>query len=60
MVKAAYQQAAKRLHPDRNAQLPVAQQAVLQQQFQELQTAYEVLRNEDKRKVYDAGGNVDT
>lgn len=59
-VKQAYRRQAKRLHPDRHGGLPAAQQAALQQQFQELQAAYEVLRDEKKRKVYDAGGHVET
>lgn len=59
-VKQAYKREVKRLHPDRHGRMPAEQQVVLQKQFQELQTAYEVLRDEQKRKVYDAGGHVDT
>ena len=59
-VKQAYRRQVKRLHPDRHGGLPASQQAALQKEFQELQAAYEVLRDVQKRKVYDAGGHVDT
>jgi DnaJ-class molecular chaperone len=58
-VKQGYRREVKRLHPDRHGALPAQEQAIMQQQFQELQQAYEVLRDEQKRKVYDAGGNVE-
>jgi DnaJ-class molecular chaperone len=59
-VKQGYRSEVKRLHPDRHGALPAEQQAIMHQRFQELQKAYEVLRDEEKRKVYDAGGYVDT
>jgi DnaJ-class molecular chaperone len=49
-VKGAYRKLAKKLHPDANKNDPKAAQ-----RFAELNTAYEILGTEDKRKAYDRG-----
>ncbi|KAI6242856.1 Ubiquitin carboxyl-terminal hydrolase [Aphelenchoides fujianensis] len=50
-IKKAYRKLAKELHPDKNQDDPIAQE-----KFQDLGAAYEVLSDEQKRKVYDRGG----
>jgi len=49
-IKKAYRRRAKDLHPDRNQGDPKAQE-----KFSELNTAYEVLGDADKRKQFDRG-----
>lgn len=49
-IKKAYRRRAKDLHPDRNQGDPKAQE-----RFSELNTAYEVLGDTDKRKQFDRG-----
>eukprot|EP00892_Ulva_mutabilis_P001209 jgi/Ulvmu1/11089/UM070_0004.1 len=58
-VKEAYRRRVKEMHPDRHHGRPAAEQAAVRRRFQELQAAYEVLRDARKRKVYDGGGHVD-
>ncbi len=47
-IKAAYRLLAKKFHPDKNAGNKVAEE-----KFKELQHAYSVLSNQEKRKKYD-------
>ncbi len=49
-IKSAYRKLAKKLHPDANKTDPKAAQ-----RFSELNTAYEILSDEAKRKSFDAG-----
>ena len=49
-IKKAYRRRAKDLHPDRNKDDPKAQD-----RFAELNTAYEILGDADKRKQFDRG-----
>ena len=49
-IKKAYRKRAKELHPDRNRDDPKAQD-----RFSELNTAYEILGDEAKRKQFDRG-----
>jgi DnaJ-class molecular chaperone len=49
-IKKAYRKRAKELHPDRNAKDPKAQE-----RFAELNTAYEILGDKDKRRQFDTG-----
>jgi DnaJ-class molecular chaperone len=49
-IKSAYRRLAKRLHPDANKQDKKAAT-----KFAELNAAYEILGDEDKRKAYDRG-----
>ena len=49
-IKGAYRKLAKKLHPDANKQDPKAAS-----KFAELNAAYEILGDEDKRKAYDRG-----
>ncbi|PAA55364.1 hypothetical protein BOX15_Mlig000996g2 [Macrostomum lignano] len=50
-VKKAYRGLAKQLHPDRNRDDPKAEE-----RFRDLNAAYEVLSDPEKRKIYDAHG----
>jgi len=50
-IKKAYRELARKWHPDRN---PDDKQA--EEHFKEIQQAYDVLSDEEKRKEYDAGG----
>jgi molecular chaperone DnaJ len=53
-IKKAYRKLARRYHPDLN---PGDKQA--EENFKEIQEAYSVLSNEEKRKTYDAYGNAE-
>ncbi len=53
-IKKAYRKLARKYHPDVNPDNPEAEQ-----KFKEIQEAYAVLSNADKRKQYDTYGRVD-
>lgn len=50
-IKRAYRKLAMKWHPDKNKEDPKAQE-----RFQDLSSAYEVLADDEKRKVYDRHG----
>jgi molecular chaperone DnaJ len=52
-IKKAYRKLARQYHPDRNPGDKAAEE-----RFKEVQTAYDVLSDADKRKQYDTFGNV--
>ena len=49
-IKSAYRRLAKKLHPDANKSDPKAAQ-----RFSELNSAYEILGDDSKRKAFDRG-----
>src|ERR1700728_5338380 len=49
-IKSAFRRSAKKLHPDANKSDPKAAS-----RFAELNAAYEILGDEDKRKAFDRG-----
>src|SRR6188472_1944546 len=51
-IKKAYRKLARQHHPDRNPG-----DAAAEAKFKEVQTAYDVLSDPEKRKQYDAFGN---
>ncbi|PIP98058.1 MAG: molecular chaperone DnaJ, partial [Rhodobacterales bacterium CG18_big_fil_WC_8_21_14_2_50_71_9] len=52
-IKKAYRKLAKELHPDRNAADPT-----LEAKFKEVNGAYDILRDKDKRAAYDRFGHA--
>jgi molecular chaperone DnaJ len=50
-IKKAYRKLARKYHPDRNPDDPVAEE-----KFKEISAAYDTLSDPEKRKEYDAGG----
>src|SRR3954469_3525949 len=50
-IKKAYRRLARQCHPDRNPDDPKAEE-----RFKEIQSAYDIVGDPDKRKQYDRGG----
>ena len=52
-IKKAYRKLAKEYHPDK------CKTPECEEKFKEVSNAYEILYNDEKRKIYDRGGNPD-
>ena len=52
-IKKAYRKLARQYHPDRNPNDPSAEE-----RFKEIQGAYSILSDPEKRKQYDSGGGI--
>jgi curved DNA-binding protein CbpA len=58
-IRKAYYKAARVHHPDRTKSLSEGERAAHEAQFKALSSAYAVLGDPEKRKVYDATGGLD-
>ena len=54
-IKKAYKKLAVQFHPDKNRHKSEAEQAEAEKKFRDLNEAYEVLSDKDKKKMYDSG-----
>ncbi len=56
-IKSAYRQLAKKYHPDLYTTKPEAEKKAAEEKFKEINHAYEVLSDEQKRAAYDTYGD---
>jgi DnaJ-class molecular chaperone len=55
-IKSAYKKLALKYHPDKNRDNEIE----AEKKFKEISEAYQILYDEDKRKIYDLTGNIET
>lgn len=58
-IKSAYRKLAKKYHPDMFSTASESEKKAAEEKFKEVNHAYEVLGDEEKRKVYDTYGTED-
>lgn len=58
-IKTAFRKLSLKYHPDRQANKSDAEKAEAEQKFKEINDAYTVLSDKDKRRMYDQTGSVD-
>ncbi|KAJ3268338.1 DnaJ sub C member 7 [Terramyces sp. JEL0728] len=58
-IKKAYRKLALQYHPDKRNLLPEAEQAGADNKFKDIQEAYEVLSDDRKKSLFDAGHDID-
>ncbi len=56
-IKKAFRSNAKKHHPDKFATATDAEKAAAEEKFKEVQEAYDILSDKNKRSIYDAGGD---
>ena len=57
-IKKAYRKLAMKYHPDRSAKLSDAEKKAAENKFKEIQEAYSVLSDQQKKQTYDQFGHA--
>ncbi|KAI5171115.1 hypothetical protein NEFER03_0517 [Nematocida sp. LUAm3] len=56
-IKTAFRKLARKYHPDMHSKKSTEEQKQMQERFKEINHAYDVLSDEQKKKIYDLTGN---
>ncbi|KAI5179730.1 DnaJ-like protein subfamily B member 4 [Nematocida sp. AWRm80] len=57
-IKAAYKKLARKYHPDMHTRKSESEKQAMQEKFKEINNAYEVLTDKDKKAFYDSTGYI--